>query len=303
MDTTFAPRYRASVWTFPPAFFAITVVYCLFGIGVVAILEKSAAPKQQVFTVAQIGQHPFELEIISATSIENVLILKLQCEEFRQSSFRIDYTGPALTPQASILATTNFDGICVFPDEPGVTFQPQANRSFIEIAFALPSADAALACRNKVMRLNKSPMVEQNGLFHLFEITAYGRYSAFLVRGVRASTFSPPMTLESNTTPSSRDSLMYGLRVSVAERTIRLAYLIPDGNGQYKVLNSPVGPIEYEIEREGLDFLLNQLPRGTLVTVVEQESADKDLVESVYAVIDRWRESEASPVEAANKKK
>jgi hypothetical protein len=159
----------ASLW----AFFGLIIVYMLPGADV--------RPSAKQAYIAQ----PLQLEIVSATTKDNVLIVVVQ--DPSDSSFQVEFRGFSLLPKAELLASESYQGKCIFPGERSETLSFHSdNDHTLTLAFALPDSDTALVGKHRIerQRANTQPFT-YNSMTQLFKInSAFGEYEAFAIPAV-----------------------------------------------------------------------------------------------------------------------
>ncbi len=158
-----------SLW----AFFGLIIVYMLPG--------TSVRPKAMQGYMAQ----PLQLEIVSTTTKENVLIVVVR--DPSENSFQVDFRGFSLLPKAELLASESYQGKCIFPGERSeiLSFHSD-NDHTLSLAFALPDSDIALVGKNRIERQRSSTQpFTYNSMIQLFKInSAFGEYEAFAIPAV-----------------------------------------------------------------------------------------------------------------------
>ncbi len=158
-----------SLW----AFFGLIIVYMLPG--------TSVRPKAMQGYMAQ----PLQLEIVSATTKENVLIVVVQ--DPSDSSFQVDFRGFSLLPKAELLASESYQGKCIFPGERSEVLSFHSdNDHTLSLAFALPDSETALVGKSRIERRrdNAQPF-RTNSMAQLFKINSvFGEYEAFAIPAV-----------------------------------------------------------------------------------------------------------------------
>ncbi len=151
------------------AFIGLIIVYMLPG--------TSMRPRGMQSYMAQ---PQLQLEIVSTTTKENVLIVVVQ--DPSDSSFQVDFRGFSLLPKAELLASESYQGKCIFPGERSEVLSFHSdNDHTLTLAFALPDSDTALVGKNRIerQRSNTQPFT-YNSMIQLFKInSAFGEYEAF----------------------------------------------------------------------------------------------------------------------------
>lgn len=151
------------------------------------------------------------LEIVKISSIENVLVIDVKdssssiqmetsdVDEGAQiagmggnsaTQFRIIFEGPNLLPEAEVLASESYQGKVFFPGEPTGPREFDLSRGkTVTLAFALPDAKSALACKLRVEReiqegTPSTMTVLDAHQMHLFWAPCkLGMYNAYVERG------------------------------------------------------------------------------------------------------------------------
>lgn len=160
----------------------VVVLWAFFGLIIVYMLPgTSVRPKAMQGYLAQ----PLQLEIVSATTNENVLIVVVQ--DRSDSSFQVDFRGFSLLPKAELLASESYPGKCIFPGERSeiLTFHSD-NEHTLSLAFALPDSETALVGKSRIERRrgNAQPFATYN-MTQLFKLnSALGEYEAFAIPAV-----------------------------------------------------------------------------------------------------------------------
>ena len=159
-----------SLW----ACFGLIIVYMMPGTNRPAVMQ-GYMPQQQL-----------QLEVVSTTTKENVLILVVN--DPSENSFQVDFRGFSLLPKAELLASESYQGKCIFPGERSeiLSFHSD-NDHTITLAFALPDSETALACKNRIERQrgNTQPFTV-NSMTQLFKInSSFGEYEAFALPAIR----------------------------------------------------------------------------------------------------------------------
>ncbi len=172
---TIMKAFVVSLW----AFFGLIIVYMMSG---TSMRPTSMQPK--TMPSYMVPQH-LRLEVVSTTTKENVLIAVVK--DPSDNSFQVDFRGFSLLPKAEILASESYQGKCIFPGERSdiLTFHSD-NEHTLELAFALPDAETALACKNRMERQrgNAQPYT-YNSMTQLFKInSSFGEYEAFALPAV-----------------------------------------------------------------------------------------------------------------------
>ncbi len=107
--------------------------------------------------------------------------------------FRIEFRGASLSPRSEVLATESYPGHCFFPGEETeiLTFSLRQDET-ATLAFALPDRETAVACKNKMERLNTrmnqdASRLQWSNVAVLFRINsgAFGDYEAHAIRANR----------------------------------------------------------------------------------------------------------------------
>jgi len=83
------------------------------------------------------------------------------------AKLQIEFRGNDLLPEAQVLAAESFKGKCFFPNEPSeiVSF---ASETGVTLAFALPDSASAIACMNKIKRVQDRLRKEGDAMSGMF---------------------------------------------------------------------------------------------------------------------------------------
>lgn len=141
-------------------FFGLIIAYCMPGSP-----SKTAAI---VYGGIQSPTTPeLVLDIDQVTTKENVLLVVVKnlnsvngegmggeggMSGESVAKLQVEFRGNDLLPEAQVLASESFDGKCFFPNEP-LEIVSFASETGITLAFALPDSASAIACMNKIKRV------------------------------------------------------------------------------------------------------------------------------------------------------
>ncbi len=186
--------FAVIIWTL----FGLTILYMMPGKIITRAMTKNNVDISQ-------GTLPdLNLEIVKISSNENVLVIdvtqadgdssmpmnehseeggdKIANMPNRSSNkIRINFEGPNLLPDAAVLASESYQGRCFFPGEPfgTQTFELRRGQT-ATLAFALPDAQTALACKyrlNRELQEGGSTVYSPGQLFWLR--SKFGDYTAY----------------------------------------------------------------------------------------------------------------------------
>ena len=188
-DPHFLKKFHQRWYTSSAAIGLAAIVWCYFGWTALISLDRSIlAVRERTQAVERMHQasNPNILSSVRITDIDikgNVLLVTLSPVD-DPSTFVVQYQGPPLIPKSANAATEEQIANTHFPNEfLDKTFRIDETVSEVQLAFAMPSEEAALACGHKLLRLGKERNPDRTiGMgIPLFEISdERGSYSAML---------------------------------------------------------------------------------------------------------------------------
>ena len=194
----FIDAYRRRIFAVTPLFLTISHVWVLLGFATLVEVERRAMYAYSANHRANIQQgNPLsDIEIESVEQIGNVIVLSVKPLQL-PTAFTPYYAGPSLQSAAENLVYSSYPGErCYFPNDPiANAIELDERTSTIELPFALPSVDDAIACKRKIERLERRKTAPA-GAIELFQIqSADGRgYSATLAPAIAGSATSETLS-------------------------------------------------------------------------------------------------------------